>query len=155
MKGVALWTAALALAAFTSAGAQRLDMTATGFTARQAPRGVDVRDTTRHPTGSRIASAFWMGVAAGYMGLHVGWITGGLTGYFTGVVLGGALVDGKECGFAKRLGVSLAGAVVGGALSALVAPSTHMAKDWAAVGATLLIGGAPVVGSAIALRRCD
>ena len=146
--------ALLAVMALGSAEAQRREETSLSV---EAPKvAISTRDTTDHPTGLRMTRGFWLGVGTGYAALHTpAWVTAGLAGYFAGVVAGSALVDAKDCRFVKRLGVSLMGALAGAVVSYFVASRTYMAKDVEAVAATIVVGGAPVAGAAIALRRCD
>lgn len=148
-------TALLAMMALGSAEAQRREETS--FLSVEAPNvATGARDTTDHPTGRRMTRGFWLGVGTGYAALHTpAWVTAGLAGYFGGVVVGSALVGAKNCGFVKRLGVSLMGGLAGAAVSYFVASRTYLAKDVEAVAATIVVGGAPVAGAAIALRRCD
>ena len=149
--------AVLAVMALCTADAQRLERTATRSGSAEAPHmAADTGDSTNHPTGRRMTRGFWLGVGTGYAALHTpAWAKAGLAGYFAGVVVGSALVDAKDCKFAKRVGVSLAGALAGAVISYFVASRTYLAKDLEAVAATIAVGGAPVAGAAIALRGCD
>jgi hypothetical protein len=113
-------------------------------------------DTIDHPTGTRMWAGFGMGFGVGFAALFTpGWAKSGLAGYFGGIVLGSAFVSAPKCGFVKRLGVSFAGTLAGSVISYFVASRTYLAKDGEAIAATIVVGGAPLVGSALALRSCD
>ena len=123
-----------------------------------------VRDTVQHPTGRRVAAALTIGFFAGVTMLRVpvcfsnpcGWdFRPAAAGVFAGMVMGSALIPAKRCSLLKRMWVSFAGTAAGAVVSLVVAEKSHMAKDGAAIVATALAGGAPVVGGVIALRRCD
>ena len=150
MKRLLLRAGTLVVLAVPCAAAQRLEAT--------------VRDTVHHPTGERVGAGLSFGIVTGFVAFSTGLCLhpsrcnsydGAVAGYLTGIVLGNALVHAERCRFPKRLGVSLAGALAGAALSFGVASASHMAKDAAAVFATVVAGGAPVVGASIALRMCD
>ena len=75
--------------------------------------------------------------------------------YWTGTVVGAAMVSGERCSFASRLGRSFLGALPGTVLGLGVAKAGHGTQDGAAVATTLVAGLAPLAGSVIALRSCD
>ena len=112
-------------------------------------------DTTHHPTRARMGAAFGIGFVTGLAGVFVAWAPGGLAGYFSGTIVGSAMPRATKCGFVKRVGVSFLGALAGGVVSYWVANRTYLAKDAEAVAATIAVGGAPILGSALALRSCD
>ena len=103
-----------------------------------------------------MGSGFGIGFVTGLAALHTNaWVKGGLAGYFGGIVVGSALIRGNDCSLVKRLGVSLAGALAGAGVSYVAARRTYLARDGEAVVATIVVGGAPVAGAALALRGCD
>ena len=146
--------AVLALACRSTAHAQRLETRLVSASAADQ-RATAASDSAVHLTGRRIAAAFGAGFGTGYAALHVDWVRGGLIGYFAGVVVGGALVGAKNCGFAERLNLSLVGGLAGAVVSYFVAGHTYLARDVEAVAATIVVGGAPIAGMVITLRHCD
>ena len=156
--------ALLTLIGGVAAGAQRISDTRVASAAVDPLAAGDSakRDTVDHPTGSRIAAALGLGFVTGFAmvpvqlcGTCVWDLRPAAAGVFAGMVLGSALIHAPHCSLSKRLKLSFIGTAAGTVVSLLVAKKSYLAKDGAASVATVVAGGAPVVGGVMALRRCD